>query len=65
MYNTANEQKILDLAMKTNKIFSVRFEVFTAVTMKDEAHCSFCVDVSEERIASIFRIEESARQEPA
>jgi hypothetical protein len=44
----------------------VRFEVFKAVTMKnadflDVAPCSFSVN----RIASIFRVEESENEEPA
>jgi hypothetical protein len=44
-------------------LYLVRFEVFTAVTMKkavfwDVAPCRSGVnDVSEERIASIFRVE--------
>jgi hypothetical protein len=42
-------------------MYSVRFEVFTAVTMKnavfwDVAPCILLTDVSEERIASIFRV---------
>jgi hypothetical protein len=49
----------------------VRFDVFTAVTMKMSSSGMWrCVDpglsdVSEERTASIFRVENSARGEPA
>jgi hypothetical protein len=51
------------------KYLNVRFEVFTAVTMKnavfwDVAPCR-TYDVSEECIASIFRAENSTREEPA
>jgi hypothetical protein len=54
-----------------HKLFFVRFEVFTAVTMKnavfwDVAPCRSCVNRRfGERIASIFRVEKSASEEPA
>jgi hypothetical protein len=48
------------------------FEVFTPMTVKnavfwDVTPCRFCelTDVSEERVASIFRVEKSASEEPA
>jgi hypothetical protein len=58
------------------KLRYVRFEDFAAVTMKKAVYCDvapprYCVtDISEERIASIFRVEEnkirkSASKEPA
>jgi hypothetical protein len=49
----------------------VRFEVFTAVTMKNAVFCdvapysSWVTDVWEERINSIFRVEKSASEKPA
>jgi hypothetical protein len=49
----------------------VRFEVFTAVTIKNAVFWDVApidlvtTDVSEERIASIFRLEKSASEEPA
>jgi putative lipoic acid-binding regulatory protein len=49
----------------------IRFEVFTAVTMKMSSSGMWrsvdlaLTDVSEERIASIFREEKSASGEPA
>jgi hypothetical protein len=52
-------------------LFFVRFEVFTGVTMKDSVSwdvglCRSCVNrCLEERIASIFRVEKSASEEPA
>jgi hypothetical protein len=43
----------------------VRFEIITEVIMKN-AFCDLVqIDVSEERIASIFRVEKSASEEPA
>jgi hypothetical protein len=53
-----------------NLIKYVEFDVITAVIMKnavfwDVAPCRSCVNcVSEERIASIFRVEKSASEEP-
>jgi hypothetical protein len=55
----SRRHKLLDLI---NKIHFVRFEVFTAVTMKkavfwDVATTRYCVNrLFEERIASIFRV---------
>jgi hypothetical protein len=47
-------------------MYCERFEVFTAVTMKkavfwDVAPCRYCVD---QRIASIFRVEEKEEETP-
>jgi hypothetical protein len=47
----------------------VRFEAFTAVTMKNDVYTR-CVDLAltevlEESIASIFRVKEAASGEPA
>jgi hypothetical protein len=45
---------------------NVRFEIFTAVTMKNAVFWDMArTDVSEERIASIFRVEKTASEEPA
>jgi hypothetical protein len=45
-----------------NKIDDVRFEIFTAVTMKKVVVwvVALLTDVSEEHIASIFRVEKSS-----
>jgi hypothetical protein len=56
---------------KLNIFMFVKFEVFTAVTLKnavfwDVALCTFLwTGVSEERIASIFRVEKSTSEGPA
>jgi hypothetical protein len=60
-------QVLLRTFLDTNALSYIRFEVFTAVNMKnvvfwDVPMCRFCVN---RRFARIFRMEISASEEPA